>query len=259
MSQPKKLYKCISSVEDYRYYILKEKQIRFARVDELPGRNDEMEFNRLWDSDSWVFNLLRKDFEDGYNRHFRNTAVLCLNKTPNRECWDEYCKQGGIRYEFSYDSSHIDSSGVYSGHVIYDNNKEHNSNLFLYLYEKELLPRIKFLLKQKTFPGREEDRKKINAWINNEKIKKKILDHLMKEMVFKKVEHFAFEDEYRFVHLLNETLGTSLKVKLIEQKLDYEKIGLKLEKISTDDVSKVKKELGQVDIEVGEVYFSNDP
>jgi hypothetical protein len=184
---------------------------------------------------------------------FSKTVVLSLGKSPNRRCWDEYCKDGGVRYEFEYDESHFTASEVNCGDVVYDDNK--TFNLPQYLIEHEPVARIQKLLQAESGLGW-SDWACLLLWLKTKRPNQITLQHVTQELVFKKIRLFNYEDEYRFVHLLSQIGPKPLKLSLLEQKTSYEKIGLKLVKISTSSVEQVTKELAGKKIEVAEVYFS---
>src|SRR5581483_11226633 len=94
------VYKCIPFSASYWPYVVKEQKIRFAKIPELWAGNDKVEFDHRWDANSQFFkrysNKLRPYFEDLFSK----AAVLSLGKSPNEKCWNEYCQNGGVRYEF---------------------------------------------------------------------------------------------------------------------------------------------------------------
>jgi hypothetical protein len=121
-----KLYKCISFEKEYWPYVVLENKLRFATSLELLKGNDKEEFEHRWDSESPCFQYLAQEIQPHYNKLYENSVTLSLGMSPNEKCWNEYCPNGGVRYEFEYEPNHFVESDVYSKRVEYDDHKDFN-------------------------------------------------------------------------------------------------------------------------------------
>jgi hypothetical protein len=246
------LYKCIPFSKAYWHYIMKEKVVRFATIPELIGGNDQEEFEHRWDTRSQFFLEYGNDMRPYYDDLFDKTVILSLGKSPNRRSWQEYCSQGGVRYEFRYDPSHLNSSGVNSGDVAYDDDK--TFSLSRYLTENVVDEDIRRLLQVEAGLTR-DDKIALLQWLKSGEPNKLGVKHINDEIAFKKKTAFRYEDEYRFVHLTSKIGPNPLKVVLTEQKLSYHQIGLTLVSVSTTDVKRVRAEFLGANMSVREVSF----
>ncbi len=248
------LYKCIPFSKNYWSYIVKEQKIRFATVPELLNGNDKEEFDHRWDSKSQFFKKYSGHLSLHYDSLFSKAVILSLGKSPNERCWREYCGDGGVRYEFEYDDSHSKISEVTCGDVIYDNNK--TFNLPAFLISREPCDSIKRLLQMENGLSW-NNWAHLWLWLQRGTPNRNSLEHIKDELVFKKIKSFIYEDEYRFIHLIEQIGPNALKLVLENQKVLYEKIGLKLVRISTSDIETVKREIPCCGVDICEVYFEN--
>jgi hypothetical protein len=174
-----------------------------------------------------------------------------MSKSPNKKCWDEYCRSGGVRYEFEYCKAHSQMSEVSSSDVIYGDNQM--LNLPNYLVTRELDFSIKNLLQKRALT--KCDLFRLLIWLKRGIPNQYACDHIEKEIVFKKTTNFRYEDEYRFVHLTEKIGAKPLKINLNHQKTDPGKIGLKLVRISTSDIQMVKNQLSNTTVEISNISF----
>ncbi len=241
------LYKCIPFSKSYWNYILREETIRFSSIPELWQSNDKEEFDHRWESTSQFFSIVSGDFRPSYESLFSSTVILSLSLSGNSRCWQEFCPEGGVRYEFEFDESILKKTDINFNKVTYDKSKLFN--LFEYIKRFESNLKInKLLEKQKGLNY--EELSILKSWAVNGNLANTIVNHITQEIAFKKLKSFEFEDEFRLVYLTKQIGPKPLKFNLIDQKLPYSNIGLKLKKISTSDFQKVKSEVGQQNIEV---------
>lgn len=252
----RRLYKCISFTKEYWAYIAKEGTIRFASIPELWQGNDAEEFKHVWDSNSRVFTTMRHHLEPIYDKLFSKAAVLCLSKTPNKRSWEEFCLEGGVRYEFEYDESHKKNSEVLCNDVVYSDQKEFRLSNFLLarITDPKIIEILKVATNLYNLPT--PDKYYFMAWMKGQEINEISYSHVVDEIVFKKLQLYKYEDEYRFIHL-TEPISKALKIDLRQQKIACNKIGLKLVRIATSNVEKAKAEISNCDVEIGEVDFSD--
>lgn len=244
-----KLYKCISFTNKYWDFIGKEQKVRFATIPELLNGNDKEEFDHRWDTGSYFFNHSFSQIKEIYENMCKNAVILCMSKSPNRSSWEHYCSKGGIRYEFEYDKSKCQD--VSNNDVIYASEKIYNLPKYLGKIEKSakvrrLLRIPRTLVKPELLV--------LHQWINSGTAQQNTVDHLTKELAFKKTTAFSFEDEYRFIHLLKR-VSAPLKVVLEDQKTSLESIGLTLVGISTNDIEQVKQKLPDIGCSISEIKF----
>lgn len=245
-----KLYKCISFDMWYWPYIGSEQKLRFATTGELVKGNDKEEFEHRWDSSSPAFQSLESEIRSRYDDLYEKSATLCLGRSPNRECWKQYCGSGGVRYEFEYDPSFV--SGVSRSEVDYDDEK--TFSLYTFILKQPLDPSVRELFKSQG-PMNFYKSKALLEWINGGQAAAYTLKHASNEIPFKKKKEFSFEDEMRFVQLTEPIGPVEIKFPLIDQKSSLENLGLKLIAIATSDEAKVKAELPQHSSIVCPMYF----
>lgn len=247
-----KLYKCISFSSCYWPYIAEEQKIRFATIPELLNGNDQQEFSHRWDSDSPAFQFLAQEMQPQYDNLYRKTAILSLGQSPNRQCWDEYCSAGGVRYEFTLDLSAAKSSEVNFNSVIYDDHK--TFNLAHFMISRQMDNNIKLLF-QSTHQMSCQDKMRLLSWLNSDEPKSLTVEHASNEIPFKKITGFKFENEFRFVHILEQIGPKVLKTVLVHQKVALTTLGLTLIRISTSDIDEVRKRLPNCPVEICKVEF----
>lgn len=245
-----KLYKCIPFTSEYWQYIANEKQIRFATIPELISGNDKLEFDHRWDSSSPAFQRLSAECKERYNGVYNKVVTACFGQSPNKECWDHYCGNGGVRYEFEFDPTF--ESGVSRSPVTYDDLK--TFNLHSFLLRQDLDPRVRSLFESTSSLDLSAGML-LHDWLNSGEAYKIIVDHSTKEIPFKKLRKYRFEDEFRFIHLTEPIQPKELKPQLVDQKVPLFNLGLKLVRIATSSVDTVKEKVPNSDIEIVDIYF----
>ena len=100
-----------------------------------------------------------------------------------------------------------------------------------------------------------EDKIHISNWVKDPKTWSTCFSHLYDELVFKKLNSYRYEDEHRFIHL-EEPLRDPLNVTPVKQKISCDAVGLKLVRIATSDVNRVREKFPNSKIEITGKYFS---
>ncbi|MEK6775114.1 MAG: hypothetical protein AABY64_14330 [Bdellovibrionota bacterium] len=247
-----KLYKCVSFASSYWPYIAQERKIRFATIDELLSGNDKEEFNHRWQTKSRFLGENAHFLKPRYELLFSKTVILSFGMSPNKKCWEVYCGKGGVRYEFELSEEVLKESDVSNRTVSYDDSKTFNLPDYLIRLEKN--SDIKSLLKKETELSH-LDKMQLLCWLNTGIPSETTLNHVTDEIVFKKECKYAFEDEFRLVHLTSPIGNDALKVQLHEQKIDLSSLGLNLINISTSDINEVRQRIGDPSISVSEISF----
>jgi hypothetical protein len=251
---PTKLYKCIGFAHPYWAYIALEQRIRFATIPELLKGNDNQEFDHRWDSNSPSFQYLANEMRAHYDALYLKTVILSMGQSPNQRCWTEYCEQGGVRYEFEYDASRARASEVSCKTVDYDDNKTFNLSRFMLM--RKIDENIRGLF-QSTMAMTRPDGLRLLSWLKSGEPGKITLEHASNEIPYKKITSYKFENEYRFVHLKEQIEKKPLKTVLDQQKIALEELGMKLVRICTSDIERVKGALPGCEVEISDVSFSD--
>ncbi|WP_168196353.1 hypothetical protein [Bdellovibrio sp. NC01] len=194
----------------------------------------------LWDSTSPAFHKIQDEIQDRYASIYGRIGTLCLGQSPNQQCWNHYCSSGGVRYEFEYDPEF--KSGVSRRSVIYDDNK--TFNLHKFMLNSDLHPAVRSLLESTDAMDMQKAAIML-AWMQTSQPGELTVAHLTEEIPFKKKTAFQFEDEFRFVQMIEVREPVTVKWPLVDQKSPLEQLGLRLVGIATSDVAKVKTELPQ--------------
>ncbi len=229
------LYKYIGFHKDHWSEPLLKELLHFSSVSQLHTVNDETEFVHLWDTTSHVLNTYGYNFREAYERLFNNTRLLSLSKHLTEKCWHEFCPQGGVSYVFEFSEYHYNEE-VTCRHVNYVDEK--TLNVPTYLFRNLKSSRTKYLLFKTDALTKEEGRELLDN-LSNE-LPKIFNDHIIEEVVKKKIRNrFAFENEFRFIHLENVTPQNNFNTRLINSKLKFQDLRLTLIAIYTSNPEKV--------------------
>lgn len=225
----------------------------FAPIPALRVGNDEEEFRHAWDTDAAFFAYHGRHIRESYDRLFNNARVLCMSMALTQACWREYCRDGGCCFEFRFDKDIADAAEISSNTIEYADSKLTNAPEFI--VPRIQNPTIRALISRTANLQNHEAADVLN-WLNSpeghENLSDVNLDHIYHEIVFKKVRRFAFEQEYRFVHVAERMPPQPpLKTLLVESKLRYEKLGLQLVRIHSSDPKKVAKHFRGLGIDAG--------
>ena len=232
-----KLYKYIKfEKNNYWSEPLKNRTLFFAPVEKLRGVNDSNEFNFDWTTLSYFFINDAMDLPPLYADLFKKARILCLSEHLKKSCWDQFCKDGGVCYEFEFNTEL--SVDINHGQVKYVDDKIYNVPDFI--IKNVSCDRIKTLLRCKIKHTREE-KFELLKWLNTKEPNRIVIDHIEKELTFKKISSYNDEGEFRFIHLSEPVPGQTLKIKLKNCRAKFNEFGLSLKCAYTSDVALVEK------------------
>lgn len=233
----KKLYKYYAFDENGYWKLPLEGRLFFASVEELRKPNDATEFYYSMEHPSSYFQMMQ-EIPRMFDELFSQTRILCLGKKLNPECWDRFCSNGGICYEFSFDETSI-ATDLTPRDVVYVDSKEYN--VPNYIIERTPAGQLKVAISKSEIQSI-EDAPVIYDWLTSGIPNKILWEYIANEVVFKKIKNlFRVEQEYRVVQVVSpppQVIVTSI----LDDKsaLALSLLGLTLEKVHTSDVSKVK-------------------
>lgn len=192
------LYKYIGFDKDYWSGPLLERRLYFSNLNQVRDINDKRELDHEWQSESYFFSQYGQLLQDSYARLFNPARLLCLGKALNRKCWARFCStpDGGVCYEFSF-SEQKKAKDLTSGHVEYAKTKNHNVPSFI--IKNVTNQRIRDLLLRTVRPANTEMRELL-IWLDTTEPRAITQQHIVKELVFKKMIEYRVENEYRFIH-----------------------------------------------------------
>ncbi len=245
-----KLFKYIKFC-DFTFSPLQQRSLHFSTIAQLRSANDESEFVHCWDTDSFFFKHYGNHMHSYYSELFNNTAVLCMSKSLSAACWAEFCPDGGVCYEFEYEDAQV-ACDLTLDHVDYCDVK--NFNVPSFIIVNVSCSWISGLLSA-TSALRYHEGKDLMDWLKGEDARKIALEHILKELTFKKIEKHRFEDEFRYVHLSKSIGKLTLKSKLVDSKLDFGSLGLHLVRVHTSDVQRVQSHHAANGIQVVPLTF----
>ncbi len=157
-----KLYKYISFKKEYWNQPLIEKRLYFSSINELRQTNDNDEFNYSWNSSSYFFSNSSKPLEDAYDRLFSSARILCFADCHSKRCWEIFCQDGGVCYEFTEGySSKVDD--LTSGRITYSDEKILNAPEYMIKHVKDL--RIKDLISREKSKLQTRDLAEVVIWL----------------------------------------------------------------------------------------------
>lgn len=230
-----KLYKYINFENKYWDQPLLEDRLYFSSIYELRSRNDRDEFNYSWDYNSYFFKKFSQPLKESYDRLFSAARILCLSQNLSKKCWDEFCPNGGVCYEFS-DGNTSKVGDLTSSRVIYLDEKNYNAPDFI--VKSVSNPRIRFLLSKKEEAITTPELAELANWLEGPEPLYITYKHIVDELSFKKNRNFEYEREYRFIH--PETPSGSKVTPLIDAKLTFSELGLTLRRVFTSDIGFIK-------------------
>jgi hypothetical protein len=250
-NKPKGLYKYIGFHRTFWTEPAVDRTLYFSTIDELRSGNDEDEFKYSFHSHGHFFvRYMNGEMKRVYEKLMAMARVLCLSKHLDRQLWNEYCGvNGGVCYEFEVTDLVHD---VNNDHVSYADNKCINVPDFFVNETSDVhMPRL--LTKTKKFSKNELAY--IHKWLNTHdpEANRLSMRHLREELIWKKPRLLSYENEFRFIHLV-EKVQAPLQVQLVGSKTTWDKIGFRLKKIHTSDVSKTKSVL-RIDIPIVPIEF----
>ena len=222
-----KLYKYIGFQSEHVLDPAKSNSLYFSTSDDLKKTNDPQEFAISWYSQSHFWRAYGSHPEKGYAEVFSQVRVLCLSKSLNKECWNEYCgRQGGVAYEFDYRSSNRDTR-IDGESIRYTTTKLLN-------VPEAIAKRAdwrKVILLGKTAPLNEGELRLLSPWVKSQ-LGNMFTGHI-NEVVLTKLDKFSYEDEFRFIYT---PLGrNSDDSQLQNGKIKFADLGLSLSKVWTSN------------------------
>ena len=227
--------------------------IYFASLNQLRTGNDKAEFKYSLHTDSYVFRNFESIMRGHYEKLFDRTMVLCMAKSLNAVCWEQYCPKGGICYEFEFNDAAC-ARDVTRRDVTYADNKVFNAPY--YLIKSVLDRQLQRILQMRSKPLR-ADLVRVYQWLQTNGPRDIGVRHITDELAFKKHLEFEFENEFRFVHL-SERIGPSeMPTRLANQTLQFHTLGMHLKRVYTSDIGRVRTAFTDATIEIMKPQFLN--
>lgn len=211
----------------------------FLSTAELQRGNDRAEYTHCWWTTSHFFRRYGYDLKDQYQDFFNKIGILCLAKSLNQPCWNAYCSSGGVCLEFEFDSEIPRQNEIMNGHVTYDDHKEHNVPKY---FMRNASDRIVTNVLKKFWPLSRPELFLMKNWVDSAESSRIGVDHITKELTFKKRNQYLFEDEFRFAHL-RQPFGAPLRIQMHNSRMSTRDLGLTLARIHTSDVRRVAREI----------------
>lgn len=229
------LFKFVGFNRDYWSDPLTKGTLYFASLPELRKTNDASELTHFWNSGSYFLDTLKNYMEPTYDGLFQNSRTLCMATALTEKCWNSFCTDSeGVCFEFS----HVKKGDVMRRPVNYSKTKEHNvSDFLIAASEGDQILRLINVPRNNIGPN---EAKEFLGWVSSGVPNVALRNHIIEELVFKKLESFNHENEFRFVHLDQPVTGQKLKTVLSNGTVAFTELGLCLERIHTSNVEKVK-------------------
>ena len=145
-----------------------------------------------------------------------------------------------MAYEFSFFPS-TKNRDVTSDSIVYADQKIYNVPDFIC---GEATRSIRSLLAKQTDLS-DHEKKTLLQWLNTDDPMRATTSHIYYELTFKKLRRFRHEREYRYIHPDKPVADQRKITPLVDSKLTFDELGLRLDRVHTSSPDKVMEVLNK--------------